>query len=281
MNSKSILVAEIGINHNGSVEKAIRLCDIAKRSGFDYVKFQKRNPDKCVPKSEWGKIKETPWGTREPYIEYKRKIEFGGEEFKTIEAHCENTGIKWFMSVWDSDSVEFASGFNCDFIKIPSAMLTNTNLIKSAINTGKTVVISTGMSTVEEIDTAVSLFGADHRTELVLMHCHSTYPQPQEETNLMAIKTLRERYGTKVGYSSHDVSPYSSIMAMWRYDAHMIEVHVCESRADPGSDMAASLEEPALRLIARERDRLATIDGNGEIKLWDSELKSRNHLRRL
>lgn len=281
MNSKPILVAEIGINHNGSVEKAIRLCDIAKRSGFDYVKFQKRNPNKCVPESEWGKIKETPWGTRETYIEYKRKIEFGREEFETINNYCESIEMKWFMSVWDNDSVEFASDFDCNFVKIPSAMLTNANLIGAAINTGKTVIISTGMSTVEEIDTAVSLFETNRKDKLILMHCHSAYPQPQEETNLMAMKTIRERYGVRVGYSSHDVSPYSSIMAMWRYDAHMIEVHICESRADPGSDMAASLEEPALRLIARERDRLAIIDGDGKIKLWDSELKSRNHLRRL
>lgn len=275
--SKATIVAEIGINHGGDLDTALQLIDISYQSNADIVKFQKRCVEQAVPKSEWNKPKKTPWGTTEPYIEYKRKIEFEKREYDEISRYCKQIGIPFAVSVWDIPSLEFILRYDIPFIKIPSAHLSNYKLISAVVNTGIPVVLSTGMSTLQEVDTAVNLFPRNY--DLTLMHCHAAYPSPAEETNLKVIETLRERYNRPVGFSSHSVSPFVPIAAMWRYNACMIEAHITHDRSAPGSDMAASLEQDGLALIARERDRLAIIDGDGTKRLYESELAKRRTLR--
>lgn len=271
------ICAEIGINHSGSLKTAIKLINMAADSGAHVAKFQKRTPELCVPKNEWDKQKETPWGTTERYIDYKSKLEFSEDQYRIIYNHCKSRGIEFAASVWDIPSLELISKFKVPFIKIPSALITNKALVRATIDTGIPVVMSTGMSTIEEIDNAVNMFPEDY--DLTILHCHSSYPTPQNEVNLRAIKTIRDRYGKKTGYSSHDSTPMIPIASVLRYDAEFVEIHICLNRADPGSDMAASFEKKGLDLLVREINRLKTIDGDGQIKVWDSEQRARKHLR--
>lgn len=273
----TIICAEAGINHGGNLKTAIKLIDMAADCGADVIKFQKRTPELCVPRSEWDKPKNTPWGTTERYIDYKRKLELSEEQYKIIYNHCISRGIDFAASVWDLPSLEFISRFKVPFVKLPSALITNEVLVRATIDTGIPTVISTGMSTAEEIYKTVSWFPADY--DLTILHCHSSYPTPEDEVNLKAIQTLRESYGKKTGYSSHDTSPMIPIASALRYNADFIEVHICLNRADPGSDMAASFEKKGLELLVREVRRLKVIDGTGEVKLWPTEMKSRMHLR--
>lgn len=272
----TIICAEAGINHSGNLETAIKLIDMAAGRA-DVIKFQKRTPELCVPRSEWDKPKETPWGTTERYLDYKLKLEFSEDQYKIIYNHCKKRGIRFAASVWDLPSLEFITRFEVPFVKLPSALITDGELIQATIDTGIPVVMSTGMSTIEEIDKAVAMFPDNY--DLTILHCHSAYPTPQNEVNLRAIETLRTRYGKKTGYSSHDSTPMIPITSVSRYRAEFVEIHICLNRADPGSDMAASFEKKGLDLLVREINRLEVIDGDGQLKVWDSEQRARKHLR--
>ena len=249
---KTYVIAEIGINHNGDLNTAKRLIDIAAAAGCDSVKFQKRNPDVCVPEDEKSKIRETPWG-KMTYLDYKYKVEFGKEEYDEIDQYCKERKIDWSASPWDLDSLEFLLQYDIPYIKIPSAMLTNDELLLAARDTGKKVILSTGMSTREEIDHAVVLLKSNIVVEpyyeiagnFVLLHCNSTYPAPIDELNLSAIKTLRGRYNCEVGYSGHEFRLGTSVAAVY-LGATVIERHITLDRSMWGSDQLSSVEPQGL-----------------------------------
>ncbi|MGA0147987.1 MAG: N-acetylneuraminate synthase family protein, partial [Ilumatobacteraceae bacterium] len=226
-NGKPVFViAEIGINHNGDVGTAKKLIDVATAAGCDAVKFQKRTPAICVPPEQASILRETPWGTM-TYLEYKERIEFGTDEFSEIDAHCRAKNIMWFASPWDVPSVEFLESFNTPVFKIASACLTDDELLGAIRATGKPVIMSTGMSTLAEIDHATSLLD---RANLILGQATSTYPCKPEELNLRAIQSLRERYGVPVGYSGHETGLQTTIAAV-ALGAVFVERHITLDRA--------------------------------------------------
>jgi len=282
---KTYFIAEIGINHNGDLDIAKRLIDIASAAGCDSVKFQKRNPDVCVPEHEKSKMRSTPWG-RMTYLEYKYKVEFGKDEYDEIDRYCDERKIKWSASPWDMDSLEFLNQYDIPYIKIPSAMLTNDELLIGARDTDKKVILSTGMSTEEEIDHAVSLLKSKITTEpyyelagdIVLLHCNSTYPAPIDELNLSAIKTLKDRYNCEVGYSGHEFRLSTSVAATY-LGATYIERHITLDRSMWGSDHLSSVEPQGLFKLMSGIRELENAFGNGKLEVNESEKKVREHLR--
>ena len=250
---KTYIIAEIGINHNGSLENAKRLIDVASLAGCDAVKFQKRNPDVCVPEHQKNVMRETPWGTM-TYLEYKYKVEFEKEEYDEIDRYCKEKGVEWSASPWDLDSLEFLSNYEIPFIKIPSAMLTNEELIRASsrwsAERNKELIVSTGMSTVEEIDKAVEWM-REEGTEFALLHCNSSYPAPVDELNLSCIKTLKDRYGCKVGYSGHEFRLGTSVATVM-LGAEIIERHITLDRTMWGTDQLSSVEPQGFIKLARE-----------------------------
>lgn len=267
------LIGEIGINHDSSFKKLIKLSDMFLEAGFDYIKIQLRTPELCVPKDQWNVPKQWFDGTWTTYIDYKRRMEISDDQLALWMKQYQG---KAFASVWDIPSLEKLVKHKPPYIKIPSALLVDDNLISMAIDTGIPVILSTGMSTLEEIDHAVSLFHPMYN--LILMHCTSTYPTNDNEVNLLVIKTLRDRYGVPVGFSNHSASPmpsiYSMILGAWG-----VEIHGTLSRTDFGSDHAASLEEKGLKLVARERNRIPELMGNGQKEVYSSEVQSLLKLR--
>jgi len=245
------VIAEIGINHNGSLEIAKKLIDGAVLAGCDAVKFQKRNPEKCVPKDQWSIERDTPWG-RMTYIDYRYKVEFGQREYEAIDRHCNERGILWFASCWDEDSVAFMEQFNPPCYKIASAAVTDIDLLLEHRATGKPLILSTGMSTMEEIDRAVQVLG---KKNLLIAHTTSTYPCPPEQLNLRLIPVLKQRYPEcPIGYSGHEVG-LSPTWAAVSLGATFVERHITLDRAMWGSDQAASVEIGGLmRLVANIRD---------------------------
>jgi len=282
---KTYVIAEIGINHNGDLNTAKRLIDIAAAAGCDSVKFQKRNPDVCVPEDEKSKIRETPWG-KMTYLDYKYKVEFGKEEYDEIDQYCKERKIDWSASPWDLDSLEFLLQYDIPYIKIPSAMLTNDELLLAARDTGKKVILSTGMSTREEIDHAVVLLKSNIVVEpyyeiagnFVLLHCNSTYPAPIDELNLSAIKTLRGRYNCEVGYSGHEFRLGTSVAAVY-LGATVIERHITLDRSMWGSDQLSSVEPQGLFKLMSGIRELEQARGDGVIGVTESEKLMRKHLR--
>mgnify|MGYP003999861309 FL=1 len=282
---RTYFIAEIGINHNGDMDIAKRLIDIASAAGCDSVKFQKRNPDVCVPEDEKSKIRETPWG-KMTYLDYKYKVEFGKEEYDEIDVYCKERKIDWSASPWDLDSLEFLMQYDIPYIKIPSAMLTNDELLIAVRDTDKKVILSTGMSTREEIDHAVVLLKSKIVVEpyyekagnFVLLHCNSTYPAPIDELNLSAIKTLKERYNCEVGYSGHEFRLSTSVAATY-LGASVIERHITLDRSMWGSDQLSSVEPQGLFKLMSGIRELELARGDGEIKVTESEKKVRKHLR--
>lgn len=268
------LVAEIGINHNGSLEIAKQLIDLAKSCGCDAVKFQKRTPDLCVPKSQWDLPRETPWGIVS-YIEYKRRIEFGEETYAAIDAHCREREIPWFASCWDVPSVDFIERFAPPCYKVPSASLTDDDLLLHTASKGRPILLSTGMSTLEQIDHAVSLL--PHERLVVLQAC-STYPAKYEELNLRVIPALRERFGIPVGYSGHE-SGIASTVAAVALGASVVERHITLDRSMWGTDHAASLGPSGLQKLVRDIRLVETALGDGRKRVFDSELAIMNKLR--
>ena len=270
------LVGEIGINHNGDIEIAKKLIDKAVQFGFDAVKFQKRTIDVVYSPQELAKLRESPFGTTNGDL--KRALEFGLAEYREIDSYCRSNGIDWFCSPWDERSVDFLEQFDPIAYKIASACLTDDNLLRHVKATGRPVILSTGMSLMEEIDHAVSLLKG---APLILLHTTSTYPSKHEELNLSLIPVLRERFGKPVGYSGHEVDVIPSVMAAAAYEAHLVERHITLDRAMWGSDQAASLEPRGMELLAKYIRVWSVVKGDGIKQVYESEKPVQAKLRRI
>lgn len=270
------IVAEIGINHNGDVEIAKRLIDAAKLAGCDAVKFQKRTPELCVPPEQRDIPRETPWGLI-TYMEYRYKVEFGYEQYAEIDRYCKQQGIAWFASCWDIPSVDFIQQFDPPCYKVASASLTDDALLKHMNDTGKPILLSTGMSTMEEIRHAVSLIDPDR---LIIMHSTSTYPCPPAELNLRMIQTLAKELGLLVGYSGHEVGLQTTYAAVV-LGACVVERHITLDRAMWGSDQAASVEPGGFMRLVRDIRVIEQALGDGIKRVYQSEMAARAKLRRV
>ena len=270
------IIAEIGINHNGSLDVAKRLIDIANVAGCDAVKFQKRNPDVCVPEHQKNVSRETPWGTMS-YLEYKYRMEFNKEEYDQIDQYCRDKRIDWSASPWDLDSLEFLGQYDIPFLKMPSAMLTNEELMRAAARTGKKVIFSTGMSTLEEIDAAVNWM-REESADFAILHCNSTYPAPIEDLNLKCIQTLKERYDCEVGYSGHEFRLGTTVASVY-LGATIIERHITLDRTMWGSDHLCSVEPQGLIKLVKGIRELESALGDGQKRVTEGELPVRKKLR--
>lgn len=277
------ICAELGINHQGVYNTLIDLTDMSFEAGADIVKLQIRTPELCVPKSEWDKPKVCPWdGKTRTYIEYRRGMELTDEKLDAFDAYVASVygRRRWSASVWDIPSLERLITFDVPWIKIPSAMLTNLDLIDACLQTGIPLIISTGMSTYDEVFRAIIQIPKDY--QLTILHCNASYPAKDEEANLKTLGTLRtmvvNRWNTSVGFSNHHKTPLIPIGAMW-LGAQFVEVHVTLDRTMVGSDHAASLERQGLELLVREKNRIEKAMGNGLITLYSSEKAARKKLR--
>lgn len=270
------VIAEIGINHNGSVEVAKKMIDAAYIAGCHAVKFQKRTPEICVPKDQWHIERDTPWG-RMTYIDYRYKVEFDYSEYDEIDRYCKQKGMQWFASCWDEQSVEFIEQFDTPCYKAASASLTDHALLLAMKKTGKPLIVSTGMSTMEEIEATIDKIGTDN---LLIAHATSAYPCKVEELNLRMINTLVEKFDTPIGYSGHETGLVTTWAAV-ALGACFVERHITLDRAMWGTDQAASVEVGGLmRLVSNIRDIEKAL-GDGVKRLYDSELSSRAKLRRI
>ena len=268
------LIAEIGINHNGDVETTKRLIDMAKLSGCDAVKFQKRTPEKCVPESMRNRMRETPWGYIS-YMDYRYKVEFGVDEYKSIDAYCKERNIAWFASCWDKESVGFMEQFNPPCFKVPSALITSRGLLETIYETGRPVMLSTGMSTMDQIQRAVNLF---ELKRLLLAHSTSTYPCPKNELNLRMLKTLKKSFNCPIGYSGHEVGLATTVAAVV-LGACFVERHITLSRSMWGSDHAASVEPTGLMKLVKDIRGVEMAMGDGSKCVYESEMPALQRLR--
>ena len=268
--------AEIGINHNGDLEIAKKLIDIAVEAGCDAVKFQKRTVEKVYSKEVLDTPRESSWGktTREQ----KLGLEFGKDEYDIIDQYCKEKNIEWYASPWDIDSQLFLRNYNLKHNKIASAMLTNTKLLNIIAEEKKHTFISTGMSTIDQIDQAVKVF-KNNNCPFELMHSNSSYPMKPDEANLQCIKTLKEKFNCNVGYSGHETSGYNISLAAAVLGATSIERHITIARAMYGSDQAASLEPIGLVRLVRDIRMLDLIMGDGVKKVYPSEIPVMKKLR--
>jgi N-acetylneuraminate synthase len=269
------VVGEIGINHNGDIEIAKRLIQVAAAAGCNAVKFQKRTPSICVPEAQRKIMRETPWGYI-PYMDYREHVEFDLEAYREIDRQCRKHEIRWFASCWDEPSVEFIEQFDVPCFKVASASLTDEPLLRRTRATGKPVVLSTGMSSLEQIDRAVAILGSH---DLILLQAVSTYPARYDELNLRVIGALRERYGVPVGYSGHETGLASSIAAV-ALGACIVERHITLDRSMWGSDQAASLEPSGLTRLLRDIRLVETSLGSPEKRVLERELPLVARLRR-
>ena len=270
------IIAEIGINHNGDIEIAKQLMDVAVETGCDAVKFQKRTPEICVPEEQKSIPRETPWGTM-TYFEYKKRIEFEQKEFEQIDAYAKKIGIDWFASPWDVPSVDFLESFNVPCQKIASACLTDSELLTAINKTKTTTILSTGMSSMQEIDKAVSLLSG---VPIAIAQATSTYPAEASELNLRAIQTFAEKYKVPVGYSGHERGLQVTIAAV-ALGATFIERHITLDRSMWGTDHSASLEPEGLKKLVRDIRIIELALGDGKKKVYDSEIPIRAKLRRV
>ena len=272
----TFIVAEIGINWDGNLELAREMIEKSKKCGCDAVKFQKRTVEKVYSKEILDTPRESPWGntTRDQ----KLGLEFGKNEYDEIDLYCNKQGIEWFASTWDIDSLIFLKQYNLKFNKIASAMLTDHELLKSVAEEKKHTFIATGMSTMEQIKSAVKIF-QDHQCSFELMHTNSSYPSSIHELNLKCIETLRNDFHCDVGYSGHEVDAYICCIMAAALGATSIERHITLSRALYGSDQAASLEPPGLERMVRDVRRVESILGDGIKRVWDSEIPVMKKLR--
>jgi len=269
------IIAEIGINHNGDVEIAKKLIDMAKACGVDAVKFQKRTINIVYSPEFLASPRKSPWGTTQR--EQKEGLELGKEEYDEIHAYCKEKGIYWFASAWDEKSQEFLRQYDLPFNKIASAMLTHKNLLQMVAEEGKHTFISTGMSTFEQIDRAVEIFEKKN-CPYTLMHCVSVYPCPDEWCNILMVETLKERYGCPVGYSGHEHGILPSVLAV-AFGAVAIERHITLDRTMYGSDQAASLEKRGLEFLVRDTRDVKRMLGTGEKMVIPEEEKVAYKLR--
>jgi N-acetylneuraminate synthase len=271
------IIAEIGINHNGDLNTAKQMIDAAVHAGVDAVKFQKRTPNIATPPEQQKQMRETPWGYI-TYLDYRYKVEFGKEEYREIDRYCQERGIAWLVSVWDQPSVDFMEKFDTPAYKIPSASLTDLGLIRKARATGKPLILSTGMSTMEQIRQGVEIAGEG---DLILMHCTSTYPCEPEELNLKMVETLRREFvNIPIGYSGHEVGLVPSAVAV-ALGACMVERHLTLDRAMWGSDQAASVEPGGFERLVKYIRVSESALGDGVKKVYESEIGSMKRLRRV
>lgn len=270
------IIAEIGLNHNGDLQIAKQLIDVAAIFGCDAVKFQKRTPELCVPREQWDTERDTPWG-RLTYIDYRHRIEFGPREYEAIDAYCTSKGIHWFASCWDEPSVDFMERFDPPCYKIASACLTDHNLLARKAATGRPLILSTGMSTMDEIERAVRVLP---RERLIILHATSTYPCKPDEINLRMLHTLREKFDVPVGYSGHEVGLQISIAAT-ALGAVAIERHITLDRTMWGTDQAASVEPSGLQRLVRDVRVIEQALGDGKKRVYESEQPIRAKLRRV
>ena len=268
---KIYLIGEIGINHNGSVKIAKKIISEAKRRGFNAVKFQKRNPDISTPEKKKYEIRNTPWGNL-TYLDYKKKIEFEKKEFDEIDKYCKKINIDWFASAWDIESLKFLKKYKIKFNKVASAMIKNVELLKAISKQKKTTLISTGMSSMKDVEKAVKIF-KKNKCKFILMHCVSSYPTKEENLNLRMINTLKKKFGCEVGYSGHEKSVTPSLYAAV-LGATIIERHITIDRTMWGTDQSASLELNGMSLISEMLPKINKILGDGKKKiLKDEKLK--------
>jgi len=273
---KTFIISEIGINHNGDINIVKKLIDSAYESGCDAVKFQKRNPDVCIPISQKEVMRETPWGEMS-YVDYKHRMEFEKEEYDEIDIYCREIGIEWFASAWDLDSQEFLKQYNCKYNKIASPMLTHRNLLEVVAQEGKHTFISTGMSTMEQIEKAVKIF-KDYGCSFELMHCNSSYPTEDFNSNLSCIKTLRKRFDCNVGYSGHEKGIQITLSAV-AFGVTSIERHITLDRYMYGSDQFASVTPMDLIKLCKLVRVIESAIGDGKKTLREEEKEYMNKLR--
>jgi N-acetylneuraminate synthase len=272
----TFVVAEVGINHNGDLGIARRLIDAALHAGVDAVKFQKRTPELCVPPDQRDQMRETPWGYI-TYLDYRHRVELGEADYGEIDLYCREKGMPWFASVWDEPSVDFLEKFDVPCYKLPSAALTDHALLRRARKTGKPVILSTGMSTMEQIRGAVDVLGTE---DLLLAHATSTYPCEPAELNLRMVRTLLETFPCPVGYSGHEVGLIPSIVAV-ALGACLVERHITLDRAMWGSDQAASVEPGGFERLVKYIRVSEQSMGDGVKRVYPSEGPSLRRLRRV
>ena len=272
----TFIIAEIGINHNGDMKITKKLIDGAVSAGCDAVKFQKRTIEEVYDAADLDRPRESPWGTTNR--QQKEGLEFGEEEYTQIDEYCKEKGISWFASAWDLKSQKFLQQYNLKYNKIASAMLTHSELLEEVAKEGRHTFISTGMSTLEEIDAAVNIF-RKHNCYFELMHCNSTYPMPVEDANLRVMGTLKDRYGCNIGYSGHEVGIMVCCAAV-AMGATSIERHITLDRAMYGSDQAASMELPGLKKLVEYVRDIEIAFGSPEKVVTRKEQEIKAKLRR-
>jgi len=269
-------IAEIGINHNGDMQIVKKLLDATYITGWNCAKFQKRTPSICVPEHQKNIMRSTPWGDM-TYLDYRYRVEFEKEQYDYIDKYCREKPLHWTASVWDKKSLEFILNYDVPFVKIPSAKITDDEILYECARSGKPIFFSTGMSTFEEIDKAVNIVDKCTK-EYVLFHTNSSYPAKHEELNLKFIETLKNRYGCIIGYSGHEYDLEPSVVAAV-LGAKIIERHITIDHNLWGSDQAASLEVDGMfKLYNRIADILPTL-GNGQKVVTGSELETRKKLK--
>lgn len=270
------IIAEIGINHNGDIDMAKKLISMAKNCGCDYVKFQKRNPDICVPENQKKQMRETPWGYIS-YLDYKKKIEFSKDDYKIIDRFCKEQNIEWFASVWDLDSLKFIEQFNVSTHKIASALVTNLELVKEVAKCNKYTFISTGMCELKDIDKIVEIFNKAN-CDFELMHSVSTYPADEKDLNLSLIEFYKKRYNCNVGYSGHEPTISPSVIAAV-LGASSIERHITLSRSLFGTDQAASVERRGLMELVTVVRKIPIVLGVPKKKILEAEIPIAKKMR--
>ncbi len=276
-NSFPYIIAEIGVNHNGDLQIAKKLIDAANACLWDCVKFQKREPDIAIPETQKNVIRDTPWG-KMTYLEYKKRMEFGKTEYDYIDKYCREKPIAWTASPWDIPSLEFLLNYNLPFIKIASASNSNWDLMKLACSSGKPLLVSTGMSTIEELDRTVKFLEKHSNGSYVLLHTNSAYPSPASDLNLRMITTLRERYGCLVGYSGHEYDLEPTVVAV-SMGAKVIERHVTLDHNMWGTDQAASLTVGAMAMMHGRMKEILLMLGDGNKVITKKEREVRKKLR--
>ncbi len=275
-NTKPYTIAEIGINHNGSLETAFKLIDLAVDAGFDAVKFQKRDLSIVYTPEELLKPRENFYGATNGDL--KRGLEFDYSDYEKIQNYCDTKSIDWFASPWDLNSLAFLEKFNVVAHKVASACLTDANLLKAMGKTGKPIILSTGMSSLNQVRQAVELIGHD---QIVILHCVSTYPAKNSDLNLSVINTLKTEFSLPVGYSGHEVGVLPSVLAVSTYGARMIERHITLDRSMWGSDQSASLESTGAKKLISYINESYEVIGSPEKKIYDFEIGNLEKLRRV
>ncbi len=270
------VIAEIGINHNGSIEIAKQLIDVAAAAKCNAVKFQKRTPEVCVPVEQRDKMRDTPWGYIS-YMEYRKKVEFDRAAYQQIDRYCKEKQIQWFVSCWDEESVDFMEKFDTPCYKIASACLTDDGLLRHTRGTGRPIILSTGMSSLNQIDHAVQVLG---RPNLVLLHACSAYPAFYEELNLRVIPSLRQQFCVPVGYSGHETGIPSTVAAVV-IGACVVERHITLDRSMWGSDHSALLEPNGIQRLVRDIRLVETSLGDGFKRVGEREKAIIQRLRRI